>query len=53
MVLRKKPECFQQAVKDATEVEFALSFDASLETSGEGRLVHAVTGHPPISKMTP
>ena len=46
MLLRRKPESFQQAITDATEVERALSFGTITEADAGETGVHAVTATP-------
>ena len=46
MLLRRKPESFQQAITHATEVELALSFGTITEADAGETRVHAVTATP-------
>ena len=56
MLLRRKPESFQQAITDATEVECVLSFGSVTEADAGEIGVHAVMANPvarddPITKL--
>ena len=46
MLLHRKPESFQQAITDATEVELALSFGTIAEADSGRTGVHTVAANP-------